>query len=205
MATRFNVKPQHIKYVKALITGSEKFGRPPMDEVIIHGDGQIFASMNHEKVDYRDENGKRSVITKSQFGSRHHRQFNGGFDDAEATSIARYFAVFHPGDKLPETPEDLIQAFYEQQNKELEENNQAVVKTGANILTLEDEEEKAPAGGKDEKAVLTAKIDELQAAKEEADKGEDEEAKTKAAEALDAAQKEYAEKFSPRRGGRPKK
>ena len=74
MATKFNITPVHVTHVQSLLRVK--------DEVIIHGDGHIFACDDSEdKMRARDEKRKGVLISKAMFGSNHHREFNSGFDE----------------------------------------------------------------------------------------------------------------------------
>jgi hypothetical protein len=117
--TLFNVQPIHVARIKAYINA----GHSP---IIIHGDGHMFA-------------GKLA-----QEGSDHHKEFNSGVAEInkdEVISRAKFRAVYKKGDELPTTPEDVIQEFYDNQARELQNITKAEINTGfSNAITISDPE-----------------------------------------------------------------
>jgi hypothetical protein len=115
--TLFNVQPIHVARIKAYLNA----GHEP---VIIHGDGMMFA-------------GKAS-----QEGSDHHKEYNSGVAEInkdEIISRAKFRAVYSKSDELPTIPEDVIQSFYDNQAKELQNITRAEVNTNfSNAITIED-------------------------------------------------------------------
>jgi hypothetical protein len=133
MATIFNINPMHVKYVRSLLKNK--------DIVIIHGDGHIFASNANETTTYIDDE-IGEVVTKSNavYGSNHHKTFNSGYKESEATARGGYRAIYKKGDQVPDTIEDIEKAFYDQANRDLLETTTSKVAPQSNIFKLEDEE-----------------------------------------------------------------
>jgi hypothetical protein len=108
--TVFNVKEVHVDRIKKLIDGG-------YETVIIHGDGSLFA-------------GKDALE-----GSNHHKEFNSGVPTVNVNEpIAKnaYRAFYKKGETLPESPQDIIKEFYNNQNKDLQKSNQPEQTTGFN-------------------------------------------------------------------------
>jgi hypothetical protein len=192
MATRFNINDRHVKYIRALLKNN--------DVVIIHGDGHMFASKNSDIVKYRDENGKIEDITRALKGSNHHKTFNAGFDDSEATSIAKYRAIYHNEDELSKKPEDIIEAFYRQASDNIREKMSVHNPTKANVFKVDEdtEEDNKASLAKAEAAKKAAKKAELKAQTDAEAKAEEEhkavgEAELKAKEKEELKAKQAAE------------
>jgi predicted lipid-binding transport protein (Tim44 family) len=94
------------------------------EPVIIHGDGHMFAGAS------------------AMEGSDHHKEYNSGVAEInkdEIISRAKFRAIYYKNSELPTTPEDIIQEFYDQQAKELQNVTKAEVSTNfANAITIED-------------------------------------------------------------------
>lgn len=200
MATKFNINEAHVRYVRTL---AKQF-----DLVIIHGDGTIFHSNDDEIQDFIDENGKRIQIPVAQKGSNHHKVYNSGFDDFEATSIAKYSATYHKGENLPKTPQDIVDAFFRQAESNLRDNMEMHIGKNTGVFKVEDEpteaelKSKAKADAKAEKAAAEEAEAAEQKAKEETEKEEaDRIAAEEAAKGTDAGGTNEVPK---NKGGRPK-
>jgi hypothetical protein len=132
--TIFNVKPIHITRIKAILDAG-------YDTVIIHGDGMMFAGKKDQTFD-----GKTV-----KDGSDHHKEYNSGVAEInkdEPVSRAKFRAIYKTGDTLPQTPDDVIQEFYDNQNRELQSSTKPETKEGfRNSITVADPvEEKAKVG-----------------------------------------------------------
>ncbi len=138
MATIFNINEMHVKYLKKILKNK--------DVAIIHGDGQIFACNNDETTKLRGEKGGR-IVTLAQKDSEHHREYNSGFDDFERTSVAKFRAVYHKGDTLPETPAEIVEAFYKQVDGDTRERMGIKPAKPSNVFNV-DEEDKPEAENK---------------------------------------------------------
>ena len=193
MATRFNINERHIKYIRALLKIS--------DIVIIHGDGHMFHCKADNLVKYRDENGNSDMIPLALKGSNHHKTFNAGFDDFEATSIAKYRAIYRKGDELPKEPEDVIEAFYRQVNDNIRDQMSLHDKPKSGVFKLDDEDQAKKDAEKaaqeaEEKAKAEAELKAKQEAEDKAKKDEEKKAKKEASDKAkaEAAQKKADEK-----------
>jgi hypothetical protein len=115
--TLFNVQPIHVARIGAYLNA----GHEP---VIIHGDGHMFA-------------GKSAME-----GSDHHKEYNSGVAEInkdEIISRAKFRAIYQKNSELPTTPEDIVQEFYDNQAKELQNVTKAEVASNfANAITIED-------------------------------------------------------------------
>ena len=127
MAKEFHINKNHIKYIKALA------GK---DEIIIHGSGQIFSCNDSDpRIRVYGEKGIE-LVSPAIRDSDFHRTFRSGFDEREDIAIGKYRAIYRKGDKLPETPEEVIEAFYKQEN-EMIRNQVKPKKEPSNILVIE--------------------------------------------------------------------
>ena len=122
--TYFNIKPIHIARIGAYLK--------VYDTVVIHGDGHMFAGKNGVNI-----NGKTFMD-----GSDHHIEFNSGadsFNKDEVVGRAKFRAIYNRGDELPTTPEEVIQEFYENQKREMQQATRPEMNTGfKNAVTLPD-------------------------------------------------------------------
>ena len=103
--TIFNVRDIHLERIKKLIDAGH-------DTVVIHGDGSMFA-------------GKEAIT-----GSEHHIEYNSGVPTINKDEpIARnaFRAIYKKGDVLPETAQEVIKEFYNNQNKDLQKAHQPKV------------------------------------------------------------------------------
>ncbi len=129
--TVFNVRPIHVARIKAHIDAG-------YDTVIIHGDGMMFAGKAGQTFD-----GKTV-----QDGSDHHREFNSGVSEInkdEVVARSKFRAIYKKGDPLPGTLEDIIQEFYDNQNREMQNATRPEVKEGfRNAVTIPDPVEEKP-------------------------------------------------------------
>jgi len=108
--TVFNVKEVNVERIKKLIDSG-------YETVIIHGDGNIFS-------------GKDAFA-----GSDHHKEYNSGVptvNQNEPIVKNAYRAIYKKGDTLPESFQEIIKEFYNNQNKDLQKVNQTVQTTGFN-------------------------------------------------------------------------
>ncbi len=132
MATIFNINPTHVKYVQTLLKQK--------DIVIIHGDGAIFASNNDEiygpYVD--DETGQLVTKVNAVYGSNHHKIFNSGYKETEATARGGYRAIYKRGDGPPQSVEDIEKAFYLQANRDLVESTTAKPVIYSNVFSIDE-------------------------------------------------------------------
>jgi hypothetical protein len=132
--TIFNINKQHVLIIKSLFNPI----KANRDEVIIHGDGMVFACNYDQKAEVRTESGKKEM-TIAQKDSLHHSTYNSGFNEYEKTANAKYRAVYHKGDKLPDTPDDIINAFFKRTQEDLKEKTGMKEAPISNILSLDDE------------------------------------------------------------------
>jgi hypothetical protein len=108
----FNINKQHVVNVASLLK--------VRDVVIVHGDGHMFASNNNETTQYiDDETGELVTMTNAVYGSNHHRRYNAGYKDSEATARAGYRAIFKKGDEAPKSVKDIEDSFVKQANDDL--------------------------------------------------------------------------------------
>lgn len=124
--TYFNVKPIHVARIAAYLK--------VYDTVVIHGDGHMFAGKNGQNI-----NGKSFMD-----GSNHHIEFNSGadsFNKDEVVGRAKFRAIYNRGDELPTTPAEVIQEFYENQKREMQQATRPELSTGfKNAVTLPEPE-----------------------------------------------------------------
>jgi hypothetical protein len=133
MATIFNINDTHVKYLRIILKTK--------DLAIIHGDGQIFSCNDEETTKVRGEKGGRT-ITLAQKDSEHHREYNSGYDEFERTAIAKFRAVYRKGDALPETPEEIIEAFYKQVDGDTRERMGIKAAKASNVFNVDEGEKK---------------------------------------------------------------
>jgi hypothetical protein len=123
--TFFNVKEIHISRIAKLLDSG-------YDEVIIHGDGSMFAGREGQLF-----NGK-----SHREGSDHHKTFNAGAEEInknDMVSRAKYRAFYKKGDKLPKDKSEIISTFYLTQAKEIQfKKTDESSKVFSNIITLKD-------------------------------------------------------------------
>jgi hypothetical protein len=133
--TIFNINPMHVKYVKALLKNK--------DVVVIHGDGHIFASNIDESTTFiDDETGNLTTKINAIYGSDHHKTYNSGYKESEATARGGFRAIYKKGDEAPETTEDIEKAFYDQKNRDLVTSTTAKPVVQSNIFSIEEDEVK---------------------------------------------------------------
>ena len=131
MSTIFNINKMHVKYVQALLKQK--------DIVIIHGDGHIFASNDGETTQYiDDESGQLVTKSNAAYGSNHHKTYNSGYKESEATARGGYRAIYKKGDTAPETIENIEKAFYDQANNDLVEITTSKPVVQSNIFSLDE-------------------------------------------------------------------
>jgi hypothetical protein len=121
----FNVKEIHVSRIAKLLDSG-------YDEVIIHGDGSMFAGRNGQLFDGKSH----------KDGSDHHKTFNSGAEEInknDMVSRAKYRAFYRKGDKLPKDKNEIISTFYLTQAKEIQfKKTDESSKVFSNIITLKD-------------------------------------------------------------------
>ena len=133
--TIFNINTKHVQYVRSLMKQK--------DIVIIHGDGHMFACNNDQNfgpyVD--DETGEMITLPTAVFSSNHHKTYNSGYKESEATARGGHRAIYRKGDTPPNTIEDIEEAFFKQSSIDLKESTTAKEVAPSNIFVFEDEKD----------------------------------------------------------------
>jgi hypothetical protein len=159
MAKEFHINQHHVTYIRALAKTK--------DEIIIHGSGQIFSCNDSDpRIRVYGEKGIE-LVSPAIRDSDFHRTFRSGFDEREDISIGKYRAIYRKDDKLPKTPEEIIEAFYKQEN-DMIRNQVKPQKQASNILVIEPDKQTSEAELKaKEEAELKVKQQAEEKAKED--------------------------------------
>lgn len=120
--TIFNIKAIHVSRINKLLESG-------FDEVIIHGDGSMFAGKTGQLFDGKTH----------KEGSDYHKEFNSGVEMNENEAVARgKFRASFTKSNAPKSEQQIIKAFYDTQAREMQNETKPEIKGFANVVTLKD-------------------------------------------------------------------